>query len=273
MISLLYAGNGAMFDGLLISLMSVSKNTNEKLDVHVFTMDLRDIDGRYTPLNEKQRAFLETVIRRKNPDSAVRLVDVGSFYRHTLLVSPNSGTDYTPYCFIRLFADRVGAMPEKILYLDTDTIINGDIKPLFDTDVDGFEYAAVLDHYGRFLMGYHYINSGVMLLNLKEIRKTGLFTKATELCAAKKLFLPDQTALHRLTRRKKLLPGKYNEQKRYDDPETVVQHFTKTIIWLPYFHTRTIKPWQTDEVSKVLTKRYDRLLKEYLREKKKYEEN
>lgn len=273
MISLLYAGNGAMFDGLLISLLSVSKHTTEALDVRVFTMDLSDLDSRYTPLTEKQRAFLEDMVRRKNSDSSVCLVDVGQLYRHNLLVSPNSATDYTPYCFIRLFADRISSMPEKILYLDADTIINSDIRPLFETDVEGCEYAAVLDHYGRFFMGYHYINSGVMLLNLKEIRKTGLFVRSVELCASKKLFLPDQTALHRLTRRKKLLPGKYNEQKKYDDPETVIQHFTKTIIWLPFFHTRTIKPWQTNEVSRVLTKRYDRLLKEYLREKKKYEES
>ncbi len=272
MISLLYTGNRAMFDGLLISVISVSENTRERLDINVFTMDLSDIDLKYAPITETQRAHIELIARRRNPESSVRLVDVGALYRHTLLVSPNSATEYTPYCFIRLFADRIPDMPEKLLYLDTDTIVNSDIRQLFDTNIEDYEYAAVLDHYGKIFMGYRYINSGVMLLNLKEIRKTGLFTKAVEMCASKKLFLPDQTALHRLTSRKMLLPRKYNEQKNYSDPETVIQHFTKTIKWFPFFHTRTIKPWQTAEVCRVLTSRYEGLLRKYLIEKKRFEE-
>lgn len=68
-----------------------------------------------------------------------------------------------------------------------------------------------------------------------------------------KIFLPDQTALNRLVKKKLLLPAKYNEQKHFRD-DTVIQHFSKTILWLPYFHTRNIKPWQTEAVQTVLTK-------------------
>ena len=271
MIPILYAGNRRMFDGLLISVVSAASHSSEPLDVTLLTMDLREVCPDYLPLTESQRQYLERLCQKRCPGSRVTLLDVGEYYREELGASPNAGTGYTPYCFLRLFADRL-PLPDKVLYLDADTVIAGDLLPLYQTDVEGAEYAAVLDHYGRWFMGYHYINSGVMLLNLREIRKTGLFRRAVELCAGRRLFLPDQTALHRLTRKKILLPVRYNEQKHYDRPDTVIQHFCKTILWLPVFHTRTVKPWETERVHHILTDRYDAVLKEYLDNKKGYEE-
>ncbi len=271
MIPILYAGNCRMFDGLLISAVSAAVHSTQPLDITLLTMDLREVSPDYLPLTENQRQYLERLCDRRCPGSRVTLIDVGDLYRAALADSPNTETGYTPYCFLRLFADRL-PLPDKLLYLDADTVIAGDLLPLFQTDVSGVEYAAVLDHYGRFFMGYHYINSGVMLLNLKRIRETGLFRRAVALCAEKRLFLPDQTALHRLTQDKLLLPVRYNEQKHYDRADTVIQHFCKTILWLPVFHTRTVKPWEPQRVHDLLTDRYDAVLSEYLCHKKLYEE-
>lgn len=272
MISIIYAGNDKMFDGLIISALSTIKHTSEPIGVFLLTMDLSDIDPRYKPISERQRQYLEQIYQSANMQNRVTLIDVGSLYREHLIESPNAQTGYTPYCFLRLFADRLPQLPDKVLYLDTDTVINSDIAPLYHTDIESYEYGAVLDYYGKWFMGYNYINSGVMLLNLKELKKTGLFSRAVSLCANKKLFLPDQTAIHKLTKRKLLLPGKYNEQKHYDKQDTVIQHFTKTILWLPYFHTRNIKPWETERVHQVLTTRYDDILDEYHARKKQFEE-
>ena len=84
--------------------------------------------------------------------------------------SPNAETGYTPYCFLRLFADLIPEIPEKILYLDTDTLIADDISELYAADISEYELGAVLDYYGHRFMGYHYFNSGVLLLNMKNIR-------------------------------------------------------------------------------------------------------
>ena len=271
MISIMYAGNHRMFDGILISALSTVRYTKEAINVYLLTMDLTDRSPDFRPMNEDQRLFIENVYRSVNDESNVYIIDVEKYYRESLLNSPNAKTDYTPYSFLRLFADRLPQLPDKVLYMDADTIINGDLAPLYHTDIDGYEYGAVLDYYGRWFMGYHYINSGVMLLNMRELRKTKLLRRAVELCSEKKLFLPDQTALHRLTKRKYLLPGKYNEQKHYNKDKTVIQHFTKTILWLPYFHTRNIKPWQTELVKNVLTNKYDDILNEYLLKKQEFE--
>ncbi|MBQ7172057.1 MAG: glycosyl transferase [Clostridia bacterium] len=271
MISLLYAGNEKVFDGILISALSAARHASRPLSVTLLTMDLTDQNAAFTPITEAQRAFLLRVLQKENPQNAVSLLDIGALYREKLLSSPNAATSYSPYCFLRLFADKLD-LPEKVLYLDADTVINGDLAELFDTDLTGYEYGAVLDYYGKIFMGRHYFNSGVMLLNLPEIRRTGLFAAAADLCARKRLFLPDQTALYRCTKRNKLLPRRFNEQKKYDRPDTVIQHFTKTILWLPYFHTRTIKPWQPDLVKQTLTRRYDALLDEAFALKHTFEE-
>lgn len=271
MIALLYAGNEKVFWGILISALSAARRASRPLSVTLLTMDLTDQNEAFTPITEEQSAFLLRVLQKENPQNAVRLLDIGALYREKLLSSPNAATSYSPYCFLRLFADRLD-LPDTVLYLDADTVVNGDLAELCDTDLTGCEYGAVLDYYGKIFMGWHYINSGVMLFNLPEIRRTGLFSAAADLCAKKRLFLPDQTALYRCTKRKKLLPRRFNEQKKYDRPDTVIQHFTKTILWLPYFHTRTIKPWQPDEVKRTLTHRYDALLDEYLALKQAFEE-
>ncbi len=267
MISVMYAGNDKMFDGILISALSTIKHNKCPFNVYILTMKYED----FSPFSESQRAFIEKIYQSANKKSKVFIIDVKEHFLKHLSNSANAKTDYTPYSFLRLFADRLD-LPEKVLYLDTDTVVNGDLSELFNTDLKGFEYGAVLDYYGKYFMGYHYINSGVMLLNLPEIRKTGLFEKAVKLCAEKRLFLPDQTAIHRLTTNKLILPRKFNEQKDYNSDDTVIQHFTKTILWLPYFHTRNIKPWNTALVKEFLTDKYNDILNEYELQKFKFEE-
>ena len=94
------------------------------------------------------------------------------------------GTDYT---LIRLFADLVPKMPEKILYLDVDIMFNRDITLLYDTDIENVEYAAAPDHYGKYLIRPDYINAGVILFNMKKCRETGIFEKARNQIKTKKM--------------------------------------------------------------------------------------
>ena len=86
--------------------------------------------------------------------------------------------------------------------------------------------------------------------------------------------MPDQTVLNRKVKKKKLLKRQFNEQKKYDRDDTVIQHFSKTIIWhpfFPFFYTKNIKPWNVDRVKNELTNKYNDILDEYLDLKSKFE--
>ena len=263
-IALAYAGNVRAFDGMVISLLSVVRHCSDPLRVFLLTMDLRERNPAFLPLTEAHRAYLEEICRTANAESRVELLDAGPYYRETLLDSPNADTSYTPYCFLRLYADRFPQLPDKLIYLDTDTVLCDDLRLLWEEDVSGVELAGVRDRYGCHFFGINYLNSGVLLLNLARIRRTQLFRRVLQLCGEKKIFLPDQTALHRLTRSKRILPRRYNEQKR-EREDTVIRHFSMTIRWIP-FRTQNVKPWQPDAVREILkTHYYDTLLDEYVR--------
>lgn len=262
-IPILYAGNVKVFDGMVISLLSVAKHTADPLDVWILTMDLRDIDPAFAPVTEAQRAYLEDICRAANAESRVHLYDAEQFYRETLWHAPNQNTQYTPYAFLRLYADRIPEIPDRLIYLDTDTVATGNLRELYEYPMDNAEFAGVRDRYGCHFFGVNYLNSGVLLLNLARVRETGLFAKCLDLCGKKKIFLPDQTALNRLVKRKKILPRRFNEQKRTRS-DTVIRHFSMTIHWIP-FRTQNIKPWNVEGVRKILqVTEIDDILDEYL---------
>ncbi len=259
----MYAGNARVFDGLLISCLSVAAYTKEAVTAYLLTMDYTEKNPAYTPLTEEQRAYLEEVLREANPDSRAVLLDLGELYRACLAGNPNEQSSYTPYCLLRLLADRVEELPGKVLYLDTDTVLCRDAGELFHIPLDGYELAAVRDRYGKFFFGPNYCNSGVLLMNLEMLRETGNLARACRACRDKKIFLPDQTAICRCIKRRKYLPGRFNEQKKRRD-DTVVRHFSKTIRWLPFFHTRNIKPWHVEQVRNILHEHsFDDILENY----------
>ena len=172
---------------------------------------------------------------------------------------------------LRVLADLVEGMPDKLLYLDSDLMFNKDVRLLYDIDIEQYEYAAARDHYGKFLIYPNYINSGVLLLNLKMIKETGLLDKARDALRKKALVFPDQSAIRTNTKKKKMLAQKFNDQK-FLHKHTVVRHFSKRLFWLPYPHTANIKQWNVNRVHKVFRYyKFDDILYEYIYLKSKFD--
>jgi lipopolysaccharide biosynthesis glycosyltransferase len=63
---------------------------------------------------------------------------------------------YTPYALLRLLLDEIDVIPDRVLYLDVDTVINKSIEELYQTNIENYEYAAVKDRYGRFFFNPRY---------------------------------------------------------------------------------------------------------------------
>ncbi len=273
MINILFSGNAGVFDGVLTCTLSILKRTESKepFRFFVFTMDLPRVKPEYISICEEQIAFLNGIIQEYNKENTIVRVDVTDLYEREFANCPNEQCYCSPYTLLRLFADLVPGVPDKILYLDIDILFNRDITLLYHTDVADYEYAAARDHYGKYLIHPNYINAGVLLFNMKRMRETGILKRARELIKTKKLVFADQSALIRSTTRKKLLPQRFNDQK-FLHKHTVVRHFSKRLFYLPYPHTANIKQWRVSDIHRIF--RYyvfDDILYDYIYYKKKYE--
>ncbi len=272
MINLLYSGNGKVFDGVLTSTLSVVKRMERPrpLRVYIYTMTLTRLNPNYTAMNSRHAEFIERALQKYNPDTKVILCDVTELYETHLKQNANEGCYCSPYTLLRLLADLTD-MPDKLLYLDADIMLNKDVSLLYDIDIEGYEYAAARDYYGKFFVNPGYINAGVLLFNIKKCRETGLFEKARELIRVKKLSFADQSAIIRSTTKRKLVSQRFNDQK-YLHKKTVVRHFSKRLFWLPYPHTDNIKQWHVEKVHKVFRYRaFDDILDEYIALKAQFE--
>ena len=271
MINVLLCGNNKVFDGMLTELISMTNKTNEAIKCYIFTAELTRIKKEYQPLSQEEADFLDEVVKSKNPTSEVKLVDVTSLYEQEFMKSPNESAYCTPYTLLRLLADLVDDMPDKLLYLDIDMMLADDISKLYNIDVEDYEYAAVKEKYGCYLIRPDYINAGMLLLNLKKIKETRLLEKAREKIKTKKMLFADQDAVYWSTTKKKLIPRKFNEQSKFDRADTVVCHFCKRLKFKPYPHTTNFKQWDIEKVhNEFKCHRFDDDLNKYLELKEEF---
>lgn len=275
MINILFSGNSKVFDGVLTTMLSIFKRTTTKepFKFYIYTMDITRIKPEYTAIDDKMIEFLNNVAKSYNPENDVEKIDCGEYYKAEFENSPNESCYCSPYTLLRLFADLIPNVPDKLLYLDIDLLFNRDITELYNQDIDDYEYAAATDHYGKFAINPKYINAGVLLLNMKKIKETGLFKKARQLIREKKWLFADQDAVWHATTKYKTLPQRFNDQK-YCHKNTVIRHFSKRLFWKPYPHTANIKQWDVSKVHKVFKYyQFDDILYEYIYLKKYYENN
>lgn len=118
---------------------------------------------------------------------------------------------YPKEIYYRIFAAKY--LPDtldRVLYLDPDLIINGSLKELYALPMEEYYFAAA-SHTGPFMRKMNelrlnmdddnpYINSGVMLMNLKLLRKEQNYDDVFRFIEKRKnlLILPDQDIISSL---------------------------------------------------------------------------
>ena len=176
MINILLCGNNKVFDGALSELISITNKTNETIRCYIFTMNLTRLNPNYACITDEQIEFLEQVVKSKKYDNEVIKIDVTELYEREFKECKNETAYCTPYTLLRLLADLVPEIPDKILYLDIDMMADKDISELYNIDVTEYEYAAVKEKYGSIFIWPDYINAGMLLLNMKKIKETKSIT-------------------------------------------------------------------------------------------------
>lgn len=134
----------------------------------------------------------------------------------------NTSFRYPYATMVRCFLDLI-LKEDKVIYLDVDTIVTGDISELWNTDVVDNYIAAVPEH-------DEYYNSGVMLMNLDYMRKHNSSEALSKFLNSRMYTYPDQEAINHVFKGKiKMLPGKFNAWSITKDPYAkpfVIRHFT-----------------------------------------------
>lgn len=166
-------------------------------------------------------AALGQVIRRRDPASSLVMHCVENPYEGAYQVRDISAGTYLRLALPRLLRDV-----EKILYMDVDVLIRGSLRSLWETSTEDMAFAAVRGavnlsdkwewnsdrpYWGRLSgMKGGYINAGVTLMNLSEIRKRKL-DEQWDALAGEKFYYQDQDILN-ITCKGAIayLPPKYN---------------------------------------------------------------
>lgn len=265
--NILYCGDEGIKRGVLVSVLSILKHNLGEINFYIMTIDYDDVK----PFTQKTAKFLDGLVKGVNKKSFVKLIDATEVFKANL-PTKNMGSYFTPCSMLRLYIDKVPELNklERILYLDYDVVCRGDLSEFYNTNLDGIEAAGVLDIYGKNFYHYHgllnfdYMNSGVMLFNVPECMKSGMFEKAVKLCAGRWMMLADQAALNKSIKRRKLMPRKYNEQGERPRKDTVLHHFSNNFKFWPYFRVQKVKPFEIRKVHEVLKiHEYDDILEIY----------
>lgn len=121
--------------------------------------------------------------------------------------------------YSRLYLTKLNNV-DKIIYLDCDGLVNGDLYELWNIDLTSMFFAGVLDFveaYYKKVVGlpsdYPYINSGMLLMNLKEMRDSGWEDKVADMINRYNGSIPhhDQGVINALGKGKTIIvKPKYN---------------------------------------------------------------
>lgn len=124
--------------------------------------------------------------------------------------------------YLRIFTPVLLPDVDKLIYLDGDIIVNKNISELFNIDVSNFEIAGVSDLKQLFdpeylkIIGFkynrYYINTGVLLMNLRALRELNILVQTDSYLKKYKdlIYHEDQDILNCICPNILLLPPKYN---------------------------------------------------------------
>ena len=211
MINIVYSANYKYFKQIIISAVSIANHSSEPVCFNILTIDASYIKPHFIPITEGQRKYLEDIVKTKNKDNIVRLYNIQDIYKKANFKPSVENTPFTPYALLRLFIDQIEGLDNKVIYLDTDTISNSDIKELYDIDNTNYELVCVRDVFIWGLKNHRrYFNSGMMLINIDKIKKSGLFAKIRNDLNIKKSIFIDQDALNYNVKELLLIDRKFN---------------------------------------------------------------
>lgn len=238
----------------VVSMTSMLENKNEKSEYHYYIMHPGDF-------SERSKEILKS-LERKYPNCVVNLINMENKFK-----TARQGHVTTPAYYRLALSDILPTDEDRVIWLDGDTIIFKDLTEMFNLDMTGYCYKGFLDYpyhlheldaFG--IKSRDYICSGVMLLNLEELRKNDAVSRYEKFIEKNnaKLSCHDQTTINVMFHDKiGILPAKYGlfnfhtkqEAMEYPNRLRSNKKYTaremKAAFNNPYlFHYVKFKPWR-----------------------------
>jgi lipopolysaccharide biosynthesis glycosyltransferase len=180
---------------------------------------------RFIVLHDGISAERQACMERVAPEARFHWAEIGD---HDVPAYASNGTHFSRAILFRLGLERLAPRDcMRVLYLDADVIVLGDLRALWRSDLEGAPLGAMLDSYrldgGEFAQKWGlppspvgYFNSGVLLIDLERVRADRLFSAAIDLVQREgaRFRFADQDALNIATwARWRPLPPAWNAQR------------------------------------------------------------
>ncbi len=166
-VNIAFCINDNYVEQLIVVLWSIMKNltTGRNLNVWIVSSDMSDASKNY--LRKLRLGF-------KNLHLNFLDIDAKELTQLPRTIDYISAETYYRYLLPNLLPNI-----DKVLYMDADIVVNGDISSLYDTDISKYYMAGGYDLYiddikYKSKIGFEqdelYVNAGVLLMNLKQMR-------------------------------------------------------------------------------------------------------
>lgn len=165
---------------------------------------------------EKVYLFIEDDEISYLKDKRIEFININKTQDYISKNSPNYYTKYTKLSLIRCYFSKI-LKEDKILYIDADALVVDNIEDLWNIEFEDNVLVGVKEpgewdkHLGIKGMNNKYINSGVLLMNLKKIKELKLDDKMINLLNTNYYMFPDQDVINIVCKDKiKYVDNKYN---------------------------------------------------------------
>jgi lipopolysaccharide biosynthesis glycosyltransferase len=231
-----------------VTATSIMENTNSCVCFYV-------LDSGISEHNKEQlRSLQKTYQRFSITFIEVDLQDLfGSFKLHNKTHTLNVYSRY----LIPGLAENI----DKVIYMDVDVVVRGDIKELYNEDLGSYalgavpEYTNVLDEHKKELglsKKHKYFNAGILLLNIKAFREKDILREIVHMTLEIKPKYQDQDIFNLYYENSyKILKSKYNVSFwmwKYNQ-EVTNQKITNALKDPFIVHYSTFKPWKDPDVA------------------------
>lgn len=253
--------NYAKYAGVVIASILNNADPHDKLAIFI-------LDGGISEEHKREITSLKSI----------RNFELNFIYINPILFSEYANIKTHKYITIATYyrLKLASLIPniDKIIYFDCDMVINSSLSELFNTNMDGYLVAGVQDINKKMVKkNPTYVNAGMLIFNLAEIRKDGIedkFLKWTKEHFAE-IKTGDQTIINEVCKEKiKLVNPIWNVQSsnftnrsNYTNSPKVIHFVAKNKPWKKncfsihknlYFKYLQLTPWKLtdEELSKAL---------------------